>query len=92
MPDDPAPKLRSADPDDVRQALAFALTFDGRRQFRTSGEMMAKITAEHLMRHLEWCGFVVMKQPPRAGHSTSAGKPSRSLLAGISCFHRDGPL
>jgi hypothetical protein len=73
MPDEPAP-LRPADPEDVRQALAFALTFDGRRSFRTSGEMMAKITAEHLLRHLEQCGFVVMKQPPRTGHSTPAAR------------------
>jgi hypothetical protein len=45
MPNEPPP-LTPADPDDLRRALAFALTFDGRRQFRTSGEMMARITAE----------------------------------------------
>ena len=69
MPDEPQP-LRPADPDDLRQALAHALTFDGRKQFKTGGEMMAKITAEHLARHLETAGFVVMKRPPRQGHST----------------------
>ena len=72
MPDAP---LIPADPDDLRQALAHALTFDGRRQFRVSGEMMAKITAEHLARHLEMAGFVVMRRPPRPGHSTPASKP-----------------
>lgn len=67
---------RPADPDDLRQLLAFALTFDGRRQFKTSGEMMARITAEHLVRHLEQSGYVVMKRRPRQGHSTSGlGKP-----------------
>ena len=70
--------LTPADPDDLRQALAFALTFDGRKQFRPSGEMMAKITADHLARHLERCGFVVLKQAPRAGHSTSAGSRNRT--------------
>ena|SRR5271165_4568109 len=72
MPDDPA-ALRPADPDDLRQALAYALTFDGRKQFRTSSEMMARITAEHLARYLEMAGFVVMKRPLGARHSTSAG-------------------
>jgi len=73
MPDEP---LRPADPDDLRDALAFALRFDGRRQFKTSGEMMAKITAEHLIRYLEGAGFVVMKRPPRgdfAGMATGPG-------------------
>ena len=69
------PTLTPADPDDLCSALAHALTFDGRRAFRTSGEMMARITAEHLARHLERCGFVVLRRPPGAGHSTSAGRP-----------------
>ena len=68
MADDPP--LRPADPDDFRRSLAFALTFDGRRQFKTSGEMMAQITAEHLARHLEMSGYVIMKRPPGPGHST----------------------
>jgi hypothetical protein len=75
MTDDPA-KLTPANPDDLCQALAFALTFDGRRRFQPSSEMMAKITAEHLARHLERCGFVVMRHPPGPGHSTSGGKPA----------------
>jgi hypothetical protein len=62
MPDDP---LRPADPDDVRQALAFALAFDGRKRFRQGDEPMAKITADHLVRYLEMSGFVVMRRPGR---------------------------
>ncbi len=69
MPDE---TLTPADPDDLCQALAFALTFDGRRQFRTSGEMMARITAEHLVRHLEQCGFVVLRRPGRGDFSRIA--------------------
>jgi hypothetical protein len=46
MPNE-APPLRPADRDDVRQALAFAFTSDGRRRFQPSGEMMAWIAAEH---------------------------------------------
>ena len=78
MPDEPP--LRPADPDDFRRSLAFALTFDGRRQFKTSGEMMAQITAEHLAKHLEMSGYVIMKRPPGQGtrHQAEVG----SLLAG----------
>lgn len=69
MPNEP---LTPADPDAVRQLLAFALSFDGRKHFKTSGEMMmARVTAEHLVRHLEMSGFVVMKRRPRQGRSTS---------------------
>jgi hypothetical protein len=75
MPDEPSP-LAPADPDDVRRALAFALTFDGRRRFRHADELAAQITAQHLARYLELAGFVVMKKPPRAGHSTSGGGPA----------------
>ena len=38
MPEQPA--LSPADPDDLRQALAFALTFDGRKQFRNADEIV----------------------------------------------------
>jgi hypothetical protein len=69
MPDEIAP-LAPADLDDLRSALAFALTFDGRRRFRHADELAARISAEHLARHLELAGFVVMKKPPRAGHPT----------------------
>jgi hypothetical protein len=63
MPDDPS--LRPADPDDLRQALAFALAFDGRRRFKQADELMARLTADHLVRYLEMAGFVVMRRPGR---------------------------
>ena len=72
MADEP---LTPTNPDDLRQSLAFALTFDGRKQFRTSSEMMARITAEHLVRHLESSGYVVMKRPRRADFSGIARGP-----------------
>ena len=55
-----APSLRPATPDEIEQALAHALRFDGHKAFRPSGEMMAKITAAHLVDHLQRAGFVVM--------------------------------
>jgi hypothetical protein len=74
MPDEP---LRPADPDDLCQALAFALTYDGRRQFRTSHESMARITAEHLARYLEMSGFVVMRRPGRGDFAGIAQGPKK---------------
>jgi hypothetical protein len=73
MPDEHS-QLTPADPDDVRQTIAFALTFDGRKRFHHADELAMRITADHLARHLERCGFVVMKKPPGSGHSTSGKK------------------
>jgi hypothetical protein len=67
MSDDP---LRPADPDELRLTLSLALRQDGRRRFPHSGELMANLTADHLIRWLESRNFVVMQRPPRAAHST----------------------
>jgi hypothetical protein len=78
MPEQPA--LSPADPDDLRQALAFALTFDGRKQFRNADEIAARITADHLVRYLEMAGYVVMRRPGRgdfAGVARGPGPASR---------------
>jgi hypothetical protein len=66
MPDDP---LLPADPDDVRQALAFALSFDGRNRRPRADDQTARITADYLLRYLEIAGYVVMR---RAGQSDFA--------------------
>ncbi len=46
MPDD----LRPDGFDDVRQALAFLSNFDGRKRFRQADELVARVTADHLLR------------------------------------------
>jgi hypothetical protein len=56
--------LRPATREELTESLAFALRFDGRKQFRTSTESMAKITAKHL----ELSGYVLMKKPAPLGH------------------------
>jgi hypothetical protein len=63
------PVLRPVDPADLAQALAYALRYDGRRRVRDAEELMARITAERLVRHLDRAGFVVMQKPPLARHS-----------------------
>jgi hypothetical protein len=62
MPEDPL--LTPATVDDLRDTLAFALRFNGRKRTHTGDELMARITAEHLVKHLEQSGFVVMRKPP----------------------------
>jgi hypothetical protein len=66
MPDEP--KLTPATPDDLAQALAHGLRFNERKRFHQGDELMARITAEHLIRYLELSGFVVMRRAPVAGH------------------------
>jgi hypothetical protein len=46
------------------QALAFALRYDGRRRVHHADSVMAQITAERLVAHLEQSLFLVMKRPP----------------------------
>jgi hypothetical protein len=60
--------LRAAGTAEIEQALAHALQFDGKKPFKVSGEMMAKITAAHLLECLERAGFVVMKRPGFKGY------------------------
>src|SRR6202035_2357497 len=72
MTDDPA-KLLPADPDELRLALSLALQRDRRRRFRHGDDLMAKLVADHLVRCLQQSNYVIMRRPPRPGHSTSAG-------------------
>jgi hypothetical protein len=70
-----APPLRPADPADVADALAYALRYDGNRRVHHADEVMARITAERLIRHLAQAGFVLMRQEPGAA-PTTANMPS----------------
>jgi hypothetical protein len=60
----PPEHLTPATTDDIEQALAFALRYDGRRRFDHALEFMARITAAHLVAHLTRSGYVVMHKPP----------------------------
>jgi hypothetical protein len=69
-------RLTPAAPDDLADALAFALRFDGRKRKHNASEMMARILAERLVEHLERSGFVVMKRPPIGGASALGVPPA----------------
>jgi hypothetical protein len=64
-------KLRPATSEEIAEALSFALRFDGKRPFPQSSSLMAQITAVHLVRHLQRCGFQLMKTPDAAAPSAS---------------------
>lgn len=62
--------LRPATAEEIADSLAFALRYEGRKRVNHADEMMARITADRLVRHLEGSGFVLMRQP--AGRAPSA--------------------
>jgi hypothetical protein len=55
--------LRPASADEIAESLAFSLRFEGRKRVHHADDMMARITAERLVRHLEQSGYVLMKRP-----------------------------
>ena len=62
------PKLRPATREELAQSLSFALRFDSRKRVHGADEIMAQITAERLIEHLERSGYVVMHKPPPDPH------------------------
>jgi hypothetical protein len=77
---DKPPALHTATPEEVADALSFALRYQGRRRVHQADEMMARITADRLVAHLEATGFVVMRRPSALAPTSSAmptpgGKP-----------------
>ena len=66
MPDTPE-RLTPATAEDVADARAFALRFQGRKRVHNADELMSAIVAKRLVKHLERSGFVVVKRPPIEG-------------------------
>jgi hypothetical protein len=62
-----AERLAPASAEDLADALAFALRFDGRKRVHNADELMSAIVAKRLVEHLERSGFVVMKKPSIGG-------------------------
>ena len=69
--------LRPATTAEIAESIAFALRYDGRKRVHHADEMMARITAERLVKHLQSSGFVVMRLPPAQAPSDSAHRPAR---------------
>ena len=58
----------SAEKAEIEQALAHALQFGGRKRFKVSGEMIAKIATAHLVQCLGRASFVAMMRPDSQGN------------------------
>ena len=71
---DTADNLKPATPDDLADALAFALRFHGRKRIHNADEIMARIVAERLVDHLLRSRFVLMKLPPIDGSTPAPVK------------------
>ena len=67
----------------MRQALAFALRYRGRKRTDSASEAMAEITAERLVEHLAQSGFVLMRrQPPHIGPDMHYGPSVARVIRG----------
>lgn len=71
MSDDDKLDLRPATAQEIEESLSFALRYAGRRRVHHADDVMARITAERLVRHLEQSGYVLMRRPDAAAPSTS---------------------
>jgi hypothetical protein len=47
------------------------LRYNGRKRVHDAADVMARITAERLVRHLQQSGFVIMKSPAAAAPTTN---------------------
>ncbi|MEI7712557.1 MAG: hypothetical protein WCI94_14055 [Rhodospirillales bacterium] len=72
MPEQPSasPTPTTAIDDELIESLAFALRYEGRKRVHHADDMMARITAERLVRHLRGSGFSVAKDPDARAPST----------------------
>ena len=62
--------LTPSRPEEVTDALSYALRYDERGRPRPhGGEMVAGLAAQHLTQHLERAGFVLMRKRPGRPHS-----------------------
>jgi len=70
-----AAKLTQAAPEEVADSLGLLL-YSGRKRVHDSDRMTASIAAHRIVRHLDRCGFVLMKRPPIGGSAPSNPPPS----------------
>jgi hypothetical protein len=64
------PGLSEASPQELTDALSYALRYDERgKRRRSGGEMVASLAAEHPTEHLQRAGFVLLRRRPGRPHS-----------------------
>ena len=76
--------LTPATPDDLREALVWALRRNRGKPTRQYDDLLAGAAAEHLMEELRRMGFVVMRRPPLPGHSMNSSPYAAPVPPGES--------
>jgi hypothetical protein len=66
-------KLTPADPSDLADGIAFVLRFSRKKRYHEGGKLMADLTADYMVRHLDLAGYVIMKKPPALGGGDNLG-------------------
>ena len=61
-----APIRRPADSVELIDTHSYALRYDGKKRVHHADHIMARVTAEYLIRHLEQAGFVLLRKAPGA--------------------------
>jgi len=70
--------LHPATAAEIEETLSYALRYAGRKRVHTADDVMARVTAERLVRHLERSGYVLMRRPTAAAPSTSGHRHPNS--------------
>ena len=66
----PVADLAAATPEEIAEALSYALRFDERGKLRGGGwDFAAGLAAERLADHLRRSGFIIMRARPTRPHS-----------------------
>ena len=63
--------LKPASAAELEESLSFALRYAGRRRVHHADDVMARVTAERLVQHLQQSGFVVLKRQETAAPDSS---------------------
>ncbi len=74
MTDDDKRNLHPATAAELEESLSFALRYAGKKRVHSADDVMARVTAERLVQHLERSGYVLMKRPAAVAPSTSGHK------------------
>jgi len=70
--------LHAATAAEIEETLSYALRYAGRKRVHTADDVMARVTAERLVRHLERSGYVLMRRPNAVAPSTSGHRHPNS--------------
>ena len=78
MTDDDKRALHPATAAELEETLSFALRYAGRKRVHTADDVMARVTAERLVQHLQQSGFVLLRRAPAPAPSTSGHRHPNS--------------